>query len=118
MAGTSPAMTRCVFSASLQPALDRADERLADSLVLHELQRLAEKCLDQEALGHIFRQASGHEVKQEILVELSAGGAVGALHVVGEDFEFRLVVHGAALLEEERRRHHAAVGLLGMMRND
>ena len=43
---------------------------------------------------------------------------MGALHVVGEDLEFRLVVHGAALGQEQRRRHHAAVGLLGVGRHD
>ena len=45
-------------------------------------------------------------------------GAVGALHVVGEDLELRLVVHRAALREEERRRHHAPVGLLGVGLDD
>ena len=44
----------------------------------------------------------GHDVEQQVVVELAAGRAMGALHVVGEDLEFRLVVHGRAVGEQQR----------------
>ena len=63
--------------------------------------RLAQEGLNEQALGLGARHAAGHDVEQEILVELPARRAVGALHVVGKDLEFGLVVHRCRRPTEE-----------------
>src|SRR5829696_2883645 len=75
-----------------EPPGHRLDQPLAQALVLDDLDRLAEERLQQQRLGLGARQAAGHEIEQEVVVELSAGRAMGALDVVGEDLELGLVV--------------------------
>ena len=67
-------------------------QRVAQARVLDALDRLADEGLDQQRLGLLRRDAARHQVEQQILVELARGRAVAALHVVGENFELRLVV--------------------------
>ena len=48
--------------------------------------------LDQQRLGLRLRNAARHQIELELVVERAGGRAVAALHVVGKDLEFRLVV--------------------------
>src|SRR5215216_445688 len=67
-----------------EPSGHYLDQPLAHPLMLDDLDRLAEEGLQQQRLGLGARQAAGHEIEQEVVVELAAGRAMGTLHVVGE----------------------------------
>ena len=86
--------------------------------MLDALDRLADEGLDQQRLGLLGRNAARHEIEQQVLVERARGRAVAALHVVGEDFELRLVVGLGRLREQQRVRHHLGVGLLRLRAHD
>ena len=60
----------------------------------------------------VFGNAARHQIKFQILVERARGRAVAALHVVGKNFQFRLVVGLGVLRQQQRAHHHARVGLL------
>src|SRR4029434_11037725 len=76
----------------LEPRRDLLHQRLAQAGMFDALDRFAEEGLNQQALGFRRRDAARHQVEFELLVERASGGAVAALHVVGEDFELRLFV--------------------------
>ena len=42
---------------------------------------------DDEVLGDLDRDTAGPEIEEFVLVDLTAGGAVGATNVVGQNFE-------------------------------
>ena len=79
---------------------------------------LADEGLNQERLGFLFGKAPGAQIKQQAFVERAGGGAVTAGHVVGKDFQFRLVVGLGLVREQQRPRHHLGVGLLRVGLND
>ena len=87
-------------------------QRVAQAGVLDALDRLADEGLDQQRLGFLGRNAARLEVEQQILVEIARGRAVAALHVVGEDLQFRLVVGLGRVRQQQRVRRHLGVGLL------
>ena len=58
----------------------------------HAVDALARKRLQQQAARLRLVNAAGAEIEQRVLLDLADGGAVGALHVVGVDFELRLGV--------------------------
>src|SRR5579884_3223055 len=75
---------------------------------------LAKESPDQEGLGFCCRDAAGHQVKFQILVDGSRGSTVAALYVVGVNLQLRLVVGLGALGEQQRLSHHLGIGLLRM----
>ena len=69
--------------------------------------------LGQHGAGSIFGDATAHGEEQSLFVEGANGVAVGALHVVGVDFEFRLGADMGAVIEDERLMAHARIGAVG-----
>ncbi len=86
--------------------------------MLDAFDRLAEERLDQQRLGFRRRNAARHQVEFQLVVERAGGRAVAALHVVGENFQLRLVVGLGALGQQQRPRHHLGVGLLRALAHD
>ncbi len=86
--------------------------------MLDALDRFAQKRLDQQRLGFRRRNAARHQIEFQLLVERAGGGAVTALHVVGENFKLRLVVGLRTLGQKQRLRHHLGVGLLRAVAHD
>src|SRR5947209_14171968 len=82
----------CMSRSRLEPSLDRLDQRLAQARVLDALDGLADKRLDEQRFGLCGRNAPRAEIEQQILIEVARRRAVTALHIVGKDFQFRLVV--------------------------
>ena len=80
--------------------------------MLDPLHRLADEGLDQKRLRLLRRDAARLEVEQQILVERARGRAVTALHVVGKNFELRLVVGLCLVREQQRVGRHLGIGLL------
>ena len=39
---------------------------------------------------------------------------MAALHIIGKDFEFRLIVHRRTIVQQDRAAHHLAIGFLRM----
>ena len=72
-------------------------------------QHLGGKGMEQQVAGLVARQAARLQVEQRVFVELADGGAVGALHVVGEDLELRVGVDLRVVREQQR-----PIGLLGV----
>ena len=72
-----------------------------------EQQRACARRIEAAALG----------VEQLHRVELSDGGAVRALHVVGEDFELGLAVRRRAAVEQHGLDRLLGVGLLSAARD-
>ena len=107
-----------ILPASLEPGGDLLHQRVAQAGMLDALHRLADEGLDQQRLGFLGRNAARLEVEQQVLVEVARGGAVAALHVVGEDFELRLVVGLGGLRQQQRVRRHLGVGLLRLRPHD
>src|SRR5712691_4481981 len=64
------------------------------------------------------RNAARKTIEQKVRVERAGRGAVAALHVVGEDFQFGLVVGLGAIAQQERMRRHPGVGLLRPAEHD
>src|ERR1700689_2043915 len=106
------ASTPSSFASRLQPSRDLIHQRLAQAGMLYALDRLAQKRLDQQSLGFRSRNTAGHQIKLEVVVERARRGAMSALHVVGKDLEFRLVVGFGAVGQKQRLSHHLSVGLL------
>ena len=103
----------CIVSlAPSSQRLDGLDQRLAQAGMLDALDRLADEGLDQQRLGLRAGNAARAQIEQQVLVELAGGRAVAALHVVGEDFQLRLVVGLGLLGQHQRVRGHLGVGLL------
>ena len=73
-----------------EPLVEPAFQRLDDLFVVQFLDDLGDEGLDQKATRRLLVDAARHQVEQVAVVDLGDGGAVAALHVVGEDFELRL----------------------------
>ena len=86
--------------------------------MLDAFDRLADERLDQQRLGFGVRNAARLEIEQQVLVEIARGRAVAALHVVGVDFELRLVVGLGVFRQQQRVRRHLGVGLLRVRPHD
>ena len=76
------------------------------------LDRLADEGLRSAAPRLPSRNAARHQIEQQIVIERAGGRAMAADHVVGEDFELRLVVGLGLVRQQQRMRHHLGVGLL------
>ncbi len=107
-----------MFAPRLQPRRDLIDQRLAQAGMLDAFDRLAEKGLDQQRFGLRGRNAARHQIEFQFVVERAGGGAVAALHVVGENLELGLVVGFGAIGQQQRLRHHLAVGPLRVPPHD
>ena len=100
----------------LEPRHHGFHQRLAQAGMLDALDRLAEESLDQQRFGFGRRNAARHQIKFQLVVERAGGRAMAALHVVGKDFEFRLVVRLGTLGKQQRpassswRRSFARLG--------
>ena len=70
------------------------------------------------ASASFCRNAARPQIEQQVLVERARGRAVAALHVVGEDLQFRLVVGLGLLRQQQRMRRHLGVGLLRVRPHD
>ena len=97
---------------------DGFHQHLAQPGMLDAFDRLADERLDQQGLGLRLRNAASHEIELQILIERAGRRAVAALHVVSEDFQFRLVVGLGLLGQQQRPRHHLGVGLLRALAHD
>src|SRR6202022_179839 len=95
-----------------QPALGRGDRELTQGIIGDRLDRLADERLDQQRLCLLLGKAARPQVKQQTFVKRTSGRTMAAGDVVGEDFEFRLVVGFGLVGQEQRPRHHLGVGLL------
>ena len=104
--------------APLQPGGHLVHQRIAQAGMLDAFHRLADESLDQQRLGLLLRDAAGLEIEQQILVERARGRAVAALHVVGVDFELRLVVGLGIVGQQQRVGGHAGIGLLRLPAHD
>src|ERR1700680_4622179 len=62
----------------------------------HLLDCFADESLDQQCFGFLLVDAARHQIELEPVIERAGGGAMAADHVVGEDFELRLVVGSAS----------------------
>ena len=82
------------------------------------LDRLADEGLDQQRFGFLLRNAARHQIELQAWIERAGGGAVAADHVVGEDFQLRLVVGFGLVRQQQRARHHLGVGLLRVRLDD
>ena len=76
------------------------------------LERLADEGLDQQRAGFASGMPRASQIEQQVLVDLAAGRAVAADHVVGEDLELGLGIELGRLRQHQRLRHLLAVGLL------
>ena len=85
--------------------------------MLDRLDHFGGERLDQQRLRLLFRNAAGHQIEFELVVERAGGGAVAALDVVGKDLELRLAVGLRAVGQQQRARHHLGVGLLRLRPN-
>src|SRR5713226_9065450 len=65
-----------------------------------------------------FSERPRAQIKQKALVERAGGGAVAAGDIVGENFQFRLVVGLGLVGQQQRPRHHLGVGLLRLGTDD
>ncbi len=98
---------RHVFRAP--PAMQRGrHQRIAEAFMRDLLDRLADEGLDQQGLGLFVVDAARHQIKLQARIERAGGGAMAADHVVGEDFQFRLVVGFGLVRQQQRPRHHLA----------
>ena len=82
------------------------------------LDGLADEGLDQQRLGFLLGKAARPQIEQQALVERAGGRAMAAGDVVGEDFQFRLVVGFGLVGQQQRPRHHLGVGLLRVRADD
>ena len=83
------------------------------------LDRFADEGLDQQRFGFLLvecRATSDRTCRSGS--RRAGGGAVAADHVVGEDFQLRLVVGLGFVGEQQRVRHHLGVGLLRVRLDD
>src|SRR5581483_819520 len=103
-----------MLSPRTQPLSGRAQQRLTDTHVRDPLDRLADEGLDQQSLSFFFRNTTRHQVELQRAVDGTGRRAMAALHVVGEDLEFRLVVRFRLVGEQKRMARHFGVGLLGV----
>ncbi len=90
----------------------RASSAATIALVADQLDRVGEEGKHQDALRFRLLDAARAQEEEHLLVDLPAGRAVAADHVVGEDFELRLVGELRALGEKQRPAHHLGIGLL------
>ena len=88
--------------ADRESALGRRYREFAKCVIGDLLDRLADEGLDQQRLGFLFGKPARAQVEQQAVVERAGGGAVSARHVVGEDFQLRLVV-GLGLIRQQQR---------------
>ena len=70
------------------------------------------------ASASFARNAARAQIEQQLLVERAGGGAMAALHVVGKDFQLRLVVGFGLVRQQQRIAHHLGVGLLRVRLDD
>src|SRR4029077_12241092 len=67
------------------------------------------EAVGEEALRRLRRESPASQIEERVGIQGAAGGAMGALHVVGVNLELRLAV-GARVTREEQ----VVVGLLGV----
>src|SRR5215208_5488473 len=79
-------------SPCLQPAPRRRYREFTQGVVDNGLNRLPNECLDQERLRFLFGETARAQIKQQALVERASGRTVATRYVIGEYFQFRLVV--------------------------
>lgn len=84
-------------------------QTVAQGLEAYLIDDLAHKGTHEELAGFGMADAALLHVEEGILVELTYGGSVATLHIVGIDLELRLGVHTGLTGETE-----VAVGLLGV----
>ena len=97
---------------------DALHQSVAQAGVFDRLDRFADERLDHQRLGLLLRDAARLQIEQQIVVERARGRAVPAQHVVGEDFQLRLVVGLGLLREQQRMRRHLGIGLLRVRPHD
>src|SRR3954467_6763137 len=85
-ASTAPSMLRDLFP----PAGNGGGQCVAGRLVLHRVDGFLREGLGQHGAGGGGGNAAGAQVEELVLVQLAHRGSVGALHVVGVDFQLRL----------------------------
>ena len=88
---------------------DEAFELQAYGLEDDLFDHLGGEGISEEPLGRIGGEPTAPGVEKGDVVQPADGGAVRALHVVGEDLELGLGVHPGVIAPEE-----IAVGLLGV----
>ena len=88
---------------------------VAERFELHLVDDFIDKGILKEQFSLIKRDASLAHIKQGGIVELSDGGAMGTLHVVGIDLEHWLGVHAGLLGGRQVLISHLRGGLLGPM---
>ena len=114
----APSRVACLHAPRLQPVGDVIHQRVAQAGMLDAFHRLADEGLDQQRLRFLGRDAARLQVEQQILVEIARGRAVAALHVVGENLQFRLVVGFGGVRQQQRMGRHLGVGLLRFRAHD
>ena len=82
------------------------------AVVRDRVERLGQEGAHQDATRLGLRDAAAAQVEQLLGVEFAHGGAVAALHVVGENLEFRLGIDLGVRRQQQRLVHLIAVGLL------
>ena len=73
------------------------------------------KACTSKRFGFLLVDAARHQIEFQRLVGRRNRGAVAADHVVGKDFQFRLVVGFRFVRKQQRARHHLGVGLLRVL---
>ena len=81
----------------------------ANRLERHLVHHLGGKGVGEQALGRGRGKAAAPRIERAHVVQPAHRGAVGALHVVGEDLQLRLGVHPRPVAQQQ-----VAVGLLGV----
>ena len=83
-----------------------------DGIIGNRIQRLRQEGAHQDGTGFRVRNATAAQVEHLLRVQFANGRAVAALHIVGEDFEFRLGIDLRVRRQQQRLVHLVAVGLL------
>src|SRR6476660_1720421 len=89
---------------------DEAVQMITNRWVIEALNHFVEESGDEEALGHVCRNAAGAQIEELVLVDLARGRAVGATDVVGEDFEAGHGVGFGVVAEEKVANFLVSVG--------
>ncbi len=87
-----------------EPVARLRHQRLAQRLIVDGFNRFTDESLDHQRLGFLLRNAARLQIEQQIVIERTGGGAMAADHVVGEDFQFRLVIGFGLFRQQQRMR--------------
>jgi hypothetical protein len=76
----------------LKPFGNERIEIIFYGLILDSAKYFAGKGIQQQSPGTVFGNAPGLKIEKSLLVQLSRGAAVRALHIVSPDFQLRFCV--------------------------